>query len=187
MDLFYFDQLTDSMKTHKNINVTVVNETDFKDWDKFWDSIYKRLAGSTTHKTHIFSANKENKTLLCLKDNNLPETQETTQDLMKKGTNLPTRPALLKSPILESVVPPGIPPIKQVELFSKYRALIPESFRDVTCPDPGEDIKKKITSEQNTRKQENVRSRKSKSKTTNKKMKTSHFKQRKEFAEPLTL
>ena len=73
---------------------------------------------------------------------------------MKKGTNLPTRPALLKSPILESVVPPGIPPIKQVELFSKYRALIPESFRDVTCPDPGEDIKKKIRSERNTKARE---------------------------------
>ena len=158
-NIYSFDQLTDSMKTHKNINVTVVNETDFKDWDKFWDSIYKRLAGSTTHKTHIFSANKENKTLLRLKDDNLPETQETTQDLMKKGTNLPTRPALLKSPILESVVPPGIPPIKQVELFSKYRALIPESFRDVTCPDPGEDIKKKIRSERNTKARERKKSK----------------------------
>lgn len=58
-------------------------------------------------------------------------------------------------------VAPGIPPIKQVELFSKYRALIPEEFRNTTCPDPGDDIKMKIKSERNTKQRER-----------NKKMKT---------------
>ena len=37
---------------------------------------------------------------------------------------------------------------------TKYRALIPEVFRDVTCPDPGDDIKMKIKSERNTKQRE---------------------------------
>ena len=40
-NIYSFDQLMDSMKTHTNINVTVVNETVFKDWDKYFNSIYK--------------------------------------------------------------------------------------------------------------------------------------------------
>jgi hypothetical protein len=83
-----------------------------------------------------------------------PETVATTQDLMKKGTDTPTWPALLQEPPLQTVGEPGIPPIKQVVLFTKYRALIPEVFCDITCPDPGDDIKMKIKSERNTKQQE---------------------------------
>jgi hypothetical protein len=52
------------MNTHKNINVTVTTESDFKNWDKFFDKFYKRFTPGTTHKTHIFAASKENKTTM---------------------------------------------------------------------------------------------------------------------------
>ena len=153
-NIYSFEQLTKSMNTHDNIHVNLTTESDFKDWDKFFDSLYKRPAPGTTHKTHIFSATKENKTTLSFRHDDLPETQATHQDLLKKGTNTPDRPTLLKSPPLDTLVPPGIPPIKQVELFSKFRGLIPEAFRDVTCPDPGDEIKGKIKSERNTKQRE---------------------------------
>jgi hypothetical protein len=158
-NIYSFDQLTESMKTHKFINVTVSEASDFQDWDKFFNSIYKRPASGTTHKNHIFTAEKENKTLLHLRKDDLPGTQETTQDIMKKNTNNPERFALLRSPPLETLVPPGIPPIKQVELFSKYRSLLPEPFRDITCPDPGEDIKFKIKNERNTKQRDRKKSK----------------------------
>jgi hypothetical protein len=108
------------MNTNHNITVTVTKESDFKNWDKFFDSIYKRFIPGSTHKTHIFSACKENKTTLRFRTDNLPETQATTQELLKKGAAItPERAAMLKSPPLESIEAPGIPPIKQVELFSK--------------------------------------------------------------------
>jgi hypothetical protein len=50
-----------------------------------------------------------------------------------------------------STRPAQHPPIKQVELFSKYRALIPVQFQEETCPDPGEDIKGSIKRERNTK------------------------------------
>ena len=149
-NIYSFNQLIDSMKTNPNINVTITKEEDFKDWDAFFNSVYKKLVSGTTHKTHIFSAEKENKTTLLLRDDDLPETPQTTQDLLKKGTNTPERYASLRTPQLVTLAPPGIPPIKQVELFSKYRALIPVQFQEETCPDPGEDIKGSIKRERNT-------------------------------------
>ena len=151
-NIYTFEQLTNSIKTHNNITVNLTTKSDFQDWDKYWDSLYKRPASGTIHKTHIFSVTMENKTLLLLCDDDLPETLPTTQVMMKRGmSDDPMRRALLMSPVLSILKPPGIPPIKQVELFSKYRALIPEPFRDITCPDPGEEIKFKIKSERNTK------------------------------------
>ena len=50
------------------------------------------------------------------------------------------------------VIPnPGIPDIKRVELFTKYRPLIPLQFQDITCPHPGDKAIAKIKSERNTR------------------------------------
>jgi hypothetical protein len=153
-NIYSFEQLIESMQTHQYITVTVAKTSNFQDWDKYFDSLYKRLTPGTTHKTHIFTARKENKMTLLFRDNDRPETVATTQDLMKKRTDTPTWPALLQEPPLQTVGAPGIPPIKQVELFTKYRALIPKVFRDVTCPDPGDHIKMKIKSERNTKQQE---------------------------------
>jgi hypothetical protein len=153
-NIYSFTQLIDSMKTNININVTITKEDDFKDWDGFFNSVYKRLVSGTTHKTHIFSAERENKTTLLLRDDDLPETPQTTQDLLKKGTNTPDRYASLRTPQLVTLAPPGIPDIKQVELFSKYRALIPVEFQDETCPDPGVIITGGVKRERNTKRRD---------------------------------
>jgi hypothetical protein len=120
-NIYTFDYLVESMNTNHNITVTVTKESNFKNWDKFYDSIYKRFVPGSTHKTQIFSACKENKTTLCFRTDDLPETQATTQELLKKGAAItPERAAMLKSPPLEWIEAPGIPPIKQVKSFSKY-------------------------------------------------------------------
>jgi hypothetical protein len=161
--------MIDSMKTNSKINVTLTKESDFKNWDQFFDQHYKRFVSGTTHKTHIFSANRNNKTTLLLRADDLPETIQSSQDLLKKGQALtPERLALLKSPQLESIVAPGIPPIKQEELFTKYRGLLPVQFQEITCPDPGNDIKIKIKSERNTKQRERTKAKRMKCKDDNK-------------------
>ena len=124
-NIYSFEQLTKSMETHNNINVTVTKASDFQDWDRFWDSIYKRFVGGTVHSTHIFSASKENKTTLLFQADDLPDTAVKSQNLMKKGTDTPNRLALLKSPQLDVIEAPGIPPIKQVELLSFSANIVP--------------------------------------------------------------
>jgi hypothetical protein len=48
---------------------------------------------------------------------------------------------------------PGLKPIKRVELFCKYRALLPKRCQDITCPDPGQDV---IDSVKKTRAEKNA-------------------------------
>ena len=38
----------------------------------------------------------------------------------------------------------GIPPLKQVDLFIKWRKMVPDEYKDVTCPRPTDDIILKV-------------------------------------------
>ena len=67
------------------------------------------------------------------------------QDLLKlkasassheRGTR--TRRLNFSSPII--IEYEGLKPIKQVELFTKWRPMIPEEFRDEICPRPSDDV-----------------------------------------------
>jgi hypothetical protein len=169
-NIYTFEHLIKAINTHANITVTETTESDFKDWDKFFDRFYKRFSPGSTHKTHIFSTNKENKTTMNFRTDNLPGTIEKSQDLLKKNTNTLERLDLLLAATLETLVAPGIPAIKQVELFTKYRSLLPEPFREATCPDPGEEIKLKIKTERNTKQRERTKAKKMKSEVDNNKI-----------------
>ena len=42
---------------------------------------------------------------------------------------------------------PGLSDIKQVHLNTKWRNLVPEEYRDITCPKPPDDVIKRIKSD----------------------------------------
>jgi hypothetical protein len=50
---------------------------------------------------------------------------------------------------LEQLMEPGLPEIKQVELWVKWRKFIPSQFRDEICPRPNEKIIARIKEEKN--------------------------------------
>jgi hypothetical protein len=54
------------------------------------------------------------------------------------------RRAVLMATELESLPAPGLREIKQVELYTKYRPLVPEMYRDELCPTPSDEILKRI-------------------------------------------
>ncbi len=58
----------------------------------------------------------------------------------------------LKEFALKSIPAPGIKPIKQVELYTKWRKFVPDSFQDEICPKPSTDVINQVTSD---RKQKN--------------------------------
>ena len=41
---------------------------------------------------------------------------------------------------LKKLMPPGLCPVKQVELWKRWGALLPEGAREVTCPKPSDEI-----------------------------------------------
>jgi hypothetical protein len=62
---------------------------------------------------------------------------------------------------LNQTVPPGLPMIKQLELFTKFRQFVPEEFRDELCPDPGTDVIDEIKGQRNTKRKAREDERKS--------------------------
>mmetsp|Transcript_29630 Transcript_29630/g.43116 ORF Transcript_29630/g.43116 Transcript_29630/m.43116 type:complete len:98 (+) Transcript_29630:515-808(+) len=52
---------------------------------------------------------------------------------------------------LQPLPPPGIQDIKQVEMYTKWRHLLPDYAKDVTCPKPSDTVIKKIRDERNAK------------------------------------
>ena len=51
----------------------------------------------------------------------------------------------------EQVNPPGLNKLKQVDLYKKWRPLLPPQFRDITCPKPPDTIVLEVREERRTK------------------------------------
>ena len=76
--------------------------------------------------------------------------------------SLPDRKkSLLKMPEELEVLPrPELKAIKAVELYTKWRPLLPSWARDITCPKPSDDAIKKIRLSKSTKTKERTEKRK---------------------------
>eukprot|EP00957_Ditylum_brightwellii_P122563 9346462-Ditylum_brightwellii.AAC.1 len=62
---------------------------------------------------------------------------------------------------VEEIPKPGLLDTKKVELYTKWRPLLPLQFRDITCPHPGNAVLNKIKNKRNkkaTRKHQKAKS-----------------------------
>jgi hypothetical protein len=69
---------------------------------------------------------------------------------------------MIRNTIINIIGDPGIPDIKKVELYTKYRPLIPNVLQNLLCPHPGDDILLKIKNERNTRVRKRTKEKKEK-------------------------
>ena len=53
---------------------------------------------------------------------------------MKPGTNGKGRKQKLETMSLDTISPPGMKPIKQVEMYKKWRKFVPKKYREEVCP-----------------------------------------------------
>ena len=92
------------------------------------------------------------------KDDN--EAPERADDLTPKKTNKKAqyrapevRASLISNMLceLEKLEPPGLAPIKQVEMYTKWRPLLKPCNQEITCPRPSEDVIQKVKNEQNAK------------------------------------
>jgi hypothetical protein len=76
------------------------------------------------------------------KSSNVKDTLFLKENLMKPGVIVgEERNALLvEEPTPLYSTRPGLREIKQVELWKKYRPLVPEKYRDKLCPMPAKEI-----------------------------------------------
>ena len=95
----------------------------YHDWDKYFDRLYKRPAAGTINKNHIFRADENQLAQLTterikgvdVKVQNLNKLKDTSSGGHKGG-----RTRILKYGKVDLIKPPGLKPIKQVELYKKW-------------------------------------------------------------------
>ena len=54
---------------------------------------------------------------------------------------------------------PGMPEIKQIELYKKWRPLIPRAWRNNTCPKPKPEVLKRLADETNAKNRERYKAK----------------------------
>jgi hypothetical protein len=138
-NVFTMRMLLEAM-THEQVIAYDVDWQDFKGWDKFLNRIYKKM--STVLKWQMFQSSSElGVASIFFKSSNVVGAQTLTENLLKPGVVGDERKAiLLEQPAPLYPTRLGLREIKQVELWKKYRPLVPEEYRDELCPRPSQEI-----------------------------------------------
>jgi hypothetical protein len=140
MNIFSMNMLIEVLK-HEQVIPYKVDWRDFKDWDKYLSRIYKKL--SSVLKWQMFQSSSElGVASIFFKSSNVENATSFQESVLKLGVTGDQRNAILleEEPVGQYRTKPGLRDIKQVELWKKYRPLVPEEFRDELCPMPPKEI-----------------------------------------------
>ena len=132
------------LNTHDQVTAIKVNESDFHDWDSLFEELYRRPSGFT-EKPHIFFFSHADPTSISY---SMYDGQPvTTKDLNKVA--LPNRDETLQNATPVAPPAPGMKDIKRMELWSKWRPLIPvEERKDwFFLVDPGPGMAQRVLAE----------------------------------------
>lgn len=138
-NLYGMTGLLSVLDTAEDVTAVGVSPSDFHDWDALEDKIYKSLTTGTVNRTHLFQYNIGRPSILVTRDTAALSSYSAEQNLRKKMDE-ETRKTIIRDykTHLVTLEAPGISPIKQFELWTKWRDYIPVEFRDVLCEKPTE-------------------------------------------------
>ena len=157
-DIYTYEQLHQTLNMNQYVDVFKMRPCNFHDHRRWQDTVYKNPTGGEFKRTHVFSICSPNHNI---KGNNMEVTtttllkQDNNESIVRYDNLLPTtkskkaqkmNPEVRAREIakmeekLVQLVPTGLKPIKQVELWKKWAPLIPEEFRAVTCPKPSDEV-----------------------------------------------
>jgi hypothetical protein len=151
VNTFTYDELYDTVNESSYINVHKMRPENFYDHLEWQDKMYRRPAGGQFKQSHVFTnynTGRQNATTTLIKQDTVECTERIDYLLptrKNKKSNVHTkenRKRLIANMEvdLKQPTPPGLRPIKQVELWKKWGPLLPESAREVTCPKPPDEI-----------------------------------------------
>ena len=129
------------------MQIHAIKKNDFYDWDSFFNPFYKKTIKGVS-KYHCFLyANSQNGYLhKMLTITSEEEDKEKLVKLKIKATKEERRvwETTLKATFPEEETHPGLSEIKQVELYLKWRNVVPDKFQDIMCPKPSDEVLEKI-------------------------------------------
>lgn len=140
-DCYTFSQLKTLLSKQDDVTIYDASKGIFFNYDEMLNKFYKKLQTGSVAKNHIFSASAEDPGVMHLQVARGEE--ETSQDLVL-GPRGEDRVKAMEGTALSPLVPPGIKPIKQVEMHTKYRFFVPEEFWPEICPEPDQEVVNKV-------------------------------------------
>ncbi len=147
-NIFTMDELIDALSVSAKITVVPTVPSDFLDYDGTFKALYTNLSGLVKH-NHIFTCDGDDDELIIkIRESNLDEHEiirhtavRPSRGIRNDIEKLRTRSAALLQPIK----PPGINPYKRVELFFKYRPVVPPEYhQDEFYIKPSDDVLKMV-------------------------------------------
>lgn len=153
-------------------NVTVVDASDIHyDVEATMNKFYTNLASGSIVNNHIFKFNNKRRTKMELKSktSNADATTQIQSIRCDNKQNTGTIYNAIRSlhvkyayRQMKKLSPIGLKPIKQMDLYRKWRPILPQEYKDITCPLPPESVirqfKKKIieTLDEQEEQEENI-------------------------------
>jgi len=143
--VFTMNQLVTNLNMLENVNFQAVLPEIFFDFDDFFDHFYKPFQPNTVKKNHIFLVQHPDVTTMrCKLYDNADEYESFDH---RRHSSRPARIADMANYQLKQLTPPGIKPIKQVELWKKWRKFVPRQYWVDICPEPSEEVKAKVAAD----------------------------------------
>ena len=156
-NIWTFGQLIEKLNKHDLINISVVRNSDFKNFKLFEDKYYKVITSGKLLTGHIFTVEDSNPAMTIINQDRLgtalPHKQSLKLPLLDRTAKETRIQELLLLPGLEKIGELGIPAIKQIKLYKKWREIVPMEYHNEMCPKPSVDILEKFTAEQKTKNQ----------------------------------
>jgi len=128
----------------------------FCNYDKMLNTLYKNFRAGTIQKKLCFVINCDRPTIMISKSY-INDNAETSFDFYKKTLH---KEVLLQTYTLEELNAPGMREIKQVELWKNWRQYIPHLHKDLTYPEPPQEIIERIKKEKSNKLKEKTQKRK---------------------------
>ena len=152
-----FNELVSILDKNKFVKVDVMLSNEFLNFSPVLNKYYRSLKSGETNRTHVFTVkNSRNPTLLLKKDD--VNAEERLDNLLPTRAfrvavhlNEEERKLAISNLLgeLAPLTPPGIAPIKQCELYNKWRKLLKVQNRDLTCPKPTDEVLNSVRAERN--------------------------------------
>ena len=169
---FTMDQLC-ALIQHRQIVPIQVQEGDIKDYDSFLGDYYRRYP--KIEEFHIFKCKSDDigersseNTIIA---SDVPGAKQIRFNCFKQGfkgrssfpagkkgllSAIRARKDLISNDTINIIPRPGINPYKQVELYNKYRDLLDEASKDITCPKPSPDVFNAVKAEKDSNKKRKI-------------------------------
>jgi hypothetical protein len=152
-NIFSMGMLTECLK-HEQVIPCEVDWRVFMDWDKYLSRLYKKM--SSVVKWQMFQSSTEiGGGRMFFKSSNV-ENAKTLEESLKKPSVVGDirNGILMEQPQQQYAKRPGLREIKQVEMYKKYRSLVPVEYRAELCPQPAKEVLDREKTRKNAKSQE---------------------------------